>query len=188
MKDWQAYTASGQPIVGVGTNRDEAFAKGIPHAAAHIWVWKEEGGATHLLFQKCTPKVAYKAGLLDISAAGHVDLGEDEIAAAIREAEEELGLKITSASLYFAGVEHYQRKMKESHKDELRFIYVIKYDKGMDFTFPDGEVEGVEWIRAGGSEDIVSRDDFKERFVQHTSYYFDIVFSGINGQKLLTNS
>lgn len=123
--------------------------------------------------------------MLDISATGHVDIDEDEITAAIRETKEKLGVSISADDLYFAGVEHYQRKTDDSHKDEFRFIYIVEYKESMAFTFPDGEVDGVEWIKAGGVEEIVARGDFKERFVQHTDHYFNIVFSGINGQNLV---
>lgn len=186
MKDWQVYTANGKQVAAKGTNREDAFAHGVPHAAAHVWFWKQEDGEVYLLFQKTAPKVEYKAGLLDVSAAGHVDLDEDEITAAIRETKEELGVDIKPDDLYFAGVEHYQRKTDDSHKDEFRFVYAVEYRNDMDFTFPDGEVDGVEWVKASKPEDIVSRDDFEERFVQHTSYYFDIVFSGVNGQELVS--
>lgn len=184
MIDWQVYAPNGTQVSQRGTDHDRAFSQGIPHAAAHIWIWKKEGGETSLLFQKAAPKVAYKVGLLDISAAGHVDLGEDEVTAAIRETKEELGVAIGAKDLYLAGVEHYQRKVGDSHKDELRFIYTLEYKEDMVVTFPDGEVEGIEWIRANNSKEIVARKDFKERFVQHTQHYFSIVFSGINGQSL----
>lgn len=187
MKDWQVYAANGSQVPGEGTNWEDAFAGGIPHGAAHVWLWKQEDDQTYLLFQKTAPKVEYKAGLLDISAAGHVDYGEDEIAAAVRETEEELGVNIKPGDLYFAGIEHYQRKTEDSHKDEFRFVYTIEYNADMTFTFPDGEVDGIEWVKASKPEDIVARDDFEERFVQHTSFYFDIVFSGVNGQKLVNS-
>ncbi len=185
MIDWQVYTIYGTQVPQKGTDRKRAFSNGTPHAAAHIWIWKKDNDGLYLLFQKAAPKVEYKAGLLDISAAGHVDLGENEITAAIRETKEELGISIRQEDLYFAGVEHYQRKMSGSHKDELRFVYTLKYKEDMSFTFPDGEVDGVEWVKANSSEEIVERKDFKDRFVQHSSHYFNIVFSGINGQSLV---
>ncbi|QQS19469.1 NUDIX domain-containing protein [Candidatus Saccharibacteria bacterium] len=185
MIDWQIYTKYGTQVPQKGTGHERAFSSGIPHAAAHIWIWKKENDELYLLFQKAAPKVDYKVGLLDISAAGHIDLNEDEVAAAIRETKEELGISINTDDLYFAGVEHYQRKTEDSHKDELRFVYTVEYRDDMTFTFPDGEVDGVEWIKAKNSEEIVSRNEFKERFVQHTNHYFNIVFSGINGQNLI---
>lgn len=185
MIEWQIYTKYGTQVSQKGTDDERAFSNGIPHAAAHIWIWKKENGELYLLFQKAAPKVEYKVGLLDISAAGHVDLGEDEITAAIRETKEELGVTISTEDLYFAGVEHYQRKTEDSHKDELRFVYTLEYRDDMSFSFPDGEVDGVEWVRAKSSEEIVARKDFRERFVQHTNHYFNIVFSGIYGQNLV---
>jgi len=188
MKDWQVYELSGRQVSGTGTSHEQAFAQGIPHGAAHVWIWKEEAGQIYLLFQKCASKVSYKAGLLDISAAGHVDIGENEIEAAIRETDEELGVKLDVKDLYYAGIEHYQYRTAESHKDEFSFVYTVKFAEHMQFTLPDGEVDGVEWIKAGKTDDILSRGDFSEKFVQHTAHYFNIVFSGIDGHRLVLSS
>jgi isopentenyl-diphosphate Delta-isomerase len=186
MIDWQVYTAFGTQVPQKGTNHDSAFSSGTPHGASHIWIWKSENEKIYLLFQVSSRNVSYKAGMLDISAAGHVDMGETELEAAKRETEEELGVQLQDNDLYFAGVEHYQRKTDDSHKDEFRFVYTVKYHAGMEFVYPDGEVDGVEWIEANSSEEMLNRDDFSERFVQHSEHYFNIVFSGINGQALVS--
>jgi isopentenyldiphosphate isomerase len=185
MIDWQVYTAFGTQVPQKGTNHDSAFSSGTPHGASHIWIWKREDDKIHLLFQVSSRNVSYKAGMLDISAAEHVDLGETELEAAKRETAEELGVQLKDDDLYFAGVEHYQRKTEDSHKDEFRFVYTVEYHDGMEFVFPDGEVDGVEWVEASSPVEILSRGDFTERFVQHAEHYFNIVFSGISGQSLV---
>jgi isopentenyldiphosphate isomerase len=184
MKDWQVYSSNGTQISGSGISKADAFKNGIPHAAAHVWIWRKTEKSTELLFQKCAPKQSYKVGLLDISAAGHVDISESELVAAVRELNEEIGLVVGPDRLYLAGVEHFVRKNEDTLKDEFRYIYTLEWNDTMELVFNDGEVEGVEWVAANTPDDITTRTDFGVRFVQHSTQYFNAVFSGINGQVL----
>ncbi len=62
-----------------------------------------------VLFQKRTATKRTWPNHFDISAAGHIDLGEDPITAAIRETKEEIGIDVASNDLQFIGVDRRNR-------------------------------------------------------------------------------
>ena len=62
------------------------------HGASHVFLARLRGGRAELLLQKRSAQKDSFPGLYDISAAGHLDPGEDFAAAARRELAEELGV------------------------------------------------------------------------------------------------
>jgi isopentenyl-diphosphate delta-isomerase len=66
------------------------------HRAAHIWIATNDG---RILLQRRSLQKENHPGLWDVSAAGHVSSGESVIDSAVREAEEELGLRIDPSEL-----------------------------------------------------------------------------------------
>jgi isopentenyldiphosphate isomerase len=69
--------------------RGEIHAQQLMHRAVHILVFNSNGD---LFLQKRSMNKDENPGLWDSSAAGHVDSGEDYLACARREIEEELGI------------------------------------------------------------------------------------------------
>ena len=61
------------------------------HGASHVFLARLRGGRAELLLQKRSAQKDSFPGLYDISAAGHLDPGEDFAAAARRELAEALG-------------------------------------------------------------------------------------------------
>lgn len=76
-------------IIGSGTRR-EALEKGIIHRIVQIFLVNSKG---ELLIQKRAHTLSSSPGKWDSSSAGHVDEGEEYIEAAVREVEEEIGVK-----------------------------------------------------------------------------------------------
>jgi isopentenyldiphosphate isomerase len=76
--------------------RREIHRRGLLHRAIHIFWLRGDG-------QLCLQRRSYAKdncpGLLSSSCAGHVDSGEDYLAAAVRELHEELGISVTPAQL-----------------------------------------------------------------------------------------
>lgn len=81
--------------------RIKAHMQGEWHRTFHCWVVTTElGGA--LIFQQRSRKMKNFPGLLDVSAAGHVEAGE-EIGKGVREVKEELGIEIDESRLVKLG-------------------------------------------------------------------------------------
>lgn len=70
--------------------RKEVHAKGLIHRAIHIFVFNKNGD---LFLQKRSMLKDMNPGVWDSSVSGHLDAGEDYLTAALREIEEEIGIK-----------------------------------------------------------------------------------------------
>ncbi|MFH0824140.1 MAG: NUDIX domain-containing protein [Pseudomonadota bacterium] len=77
----------------VGTaRRGKIHEKGLLHRAVHVFVFDGKG---RVFVQRRSAAKDRFPGVLDSSAAGHVDPGESYEAAAVRELREELGLSLS---------------------------------------------------------------------------------------------
>lgn len=115
-----------------------AEAHGPLEGGACIWLVKREEEKTYILFQKRSEKVQ-NAGFYDASAGGHIDEGEDELTAALRETEEEIGLKLDSSELRFV--------CKYATDKKLITVYLSdRTGKNDELVLNKEEVDAVEWI------------------------------------------
>ena len=89
------YTDDNQPT-GVQELKDIAHQKGLFHQTVHIWFYTP---TKEVLFQKRGAHKETFPNYWDVSVAGHVMAGETLENAALREIEEEIGLKINAARL-----------------------------------------------------------------------------------------
>ena len=83
---------NGMPT-GETVPREKAHAEGIRHRTSHVWLLRARSGEIQVLLQKrCETKDSWP-GCYDISSAGHIPAGVDFLPSAIRELQEELGVK-----------------------------------------------------------------------------------------------
>lgn len=132
-------------------DRVTAHEKGILHRTAHVWLFRKKEGTVQVLLQKRSRNKDSYPGCYDISSAGHIPAGVDFIPSALRELEEELGLKVDASELILCG-------KRRVHDDEMfhgtRFIdnqvsnvYMIWKDiKTSELTLQTEEVEEVLWM------------------------------------------
>ena len=84
---------NGNPT-GEVKERSLVHADGDIHGTSHVWiVRKNEKGSYDLLLQKRSENKDAFPGCYDISSAGHLPAGQDYLSSALRELEEELGIK-----------------------------------------------------------------------------------------------
>ena len=129
---------------GAVKDKREVHRDGDWHRAAHLWIGF---GDRVLLQRRALVKDAWP-GLWDISVAGHVNAGERTIDAAIREAHEELGLRIAAADLEFLGEVRYQIIVREGFiENEIHEVYLLRRDVAVDgLTLDPAEVVEVRWV------------------------------------------
>src|SRR4051812_27175782 len=101
---YQLFDEQGQPLPGQHGLKNDVLQNGLLHGAAHVWMWRRNQGRVEVLLQRRAAQMATFPNLLDISAAGHIDGGEAPLAAALREAHEELGLTLTAEQLPLIGM------------------------------------------------------------------------------------
>ena len=116
----------------------EAERQGKWHKAAHIWIVNPRG---ELLLQLRGPNKKNHPNMWDISAAGHVSVGETVIEGGIREMYEELGVTITADQLIPI------TKNNSPSNKHLHSVFLIKLDLPLDaFVFNDHEVAEVKYV------------------------------------------
>lgn len=81
--------------------KSEAHRNGWYHQSVHIWFYTPNGKV--LIQQRAANKDTHPL-LWDVSVAGHIGAGEAVEASAVREIEEEIGLKVEEGDLHKIGV------------------------------------------------------------------------------------
>ena len=138
---------------GETVERSEAHEKDILHRTAHVWVVRTKEGRQQVLLQKRAAGKDSFPGCYDTSSAGHIHAGDEPLDSALRELEEELGIKASGSDLSYAGIfySHYEKIFyaKAFRDNEVTFVYI--YDKPVDIdalTLQADEVESVRWFDA----------------------------------------
>ena len=123
------------------------------HGASHVFLARLRGGRAELLLQKRSAQKDSFPGLYDISAAGHLDPGEDFAAAARRELAEELGVTGEEPEFLFAQRNEYHGAFhgKPFHDNEIAWVHLLVLDRPEEAFTPEAcEVEsGALVLRAG---------------------------------------
>ncbi|MEO5628083.1 MAG: NUDIX domain-containing protein [Candidatus Saccharimonadales bacterium] len=175
---WQLYGEDGNPLKGQGGSKAEVRT-GLLHGASHVWIFRRNEQTVEVLVQKRAVDKKTWPGCLDISAAGHIDLGETPLEAAVRETKEEIGLDISAEQLKPVGV--YRTKMVTDTgiiENEFQFMYILEIGTDDKFQLQASEVASVIWENFDDFQNEVSKSE--HRYVPHTKRYFGIVVKGIN--------
>lgn len=136
---------------GETVERGEAHTKGVCHRTAHIWIARKENDRWQVLLQKRALAKDSFPGRYDTSSAGHIQAGDEPLESALRELEEELGIKATSEQLHFVNTFRIQYE-KEFHNklfkdNEIAFVYVyLGHVNIRQVTVQEEELECVEWF------------------------------------------
>lgn len=178
---WQLYDNQGRAIPEEGATKDEVFTKALLHAASHVWIWRRTDGGVELLLQKRAVNKRTFPGLYDISAAGHIDLGEDPLDAAIRETQEEIGYTVRPDDLCSIGVVRtvMEAADKSWTENEFSWLYLLEMQVDAQFVLADAEVDLLEWRPLAEVMQEVSLSDPGNKYVPHGSVYYQIVFEGL---------
>lgn len=141
---------NGEPTGAVCT-RTAAHSEGHRHRTSHIWVTRQENGITQVLLQKRAANKDSFPGRYDTSSAGHIQAGDEPLDSALRELEEELGIRAKAENLKPIGTfriayekEFYGKLFRDS---EVAFVYL--YDGPVDaetLVLQEEEVERVDWF------------------------------------------
>jgi len=120
--------------------KQELWGQGLIHRIVRIVVEDTEG---RILLQKRAPHKQPYPNLWDISAAGHVDAGEEYEAAAYRELQEELGVigvVLVELGKYRSNIEHEGRKL-----NRFNMVYQTVLQEPSQVVLEDDDVAEIRW-------------------------------------------
>ena len=137
-------------------DRIEAHMKGHWHKTFHCSVVSAEDGGK-ILFQLRSKEMVNFPDMFDISAAGHLEAGE-QVEEGIREVTEELGIPITFDMLHFLGYRVEVADQANGQKNrEYQAVYIIKFDSPLsDYKPQVKEIAGLFWIGIADGMDLFS--------------------------------
>lgn len=175
---WQLYTEDGQPVPGQGAIKNDIYTKGLLHGSAHVWIYLQNGANVEVLLQKRGANKRTWPNLYDISAAGHIDIGEEPLTTALRETKEEIGLDITAADLKLIKLNRVVMLPPNGEtENEFQWIYLLRLDQIPKFILEKSEVDSLLWKPLGEFEKEVFAKP--QLYVSHTPEYFQTVINAI---------
>jgi 8-oxo-dGTP pyrophosphatase MutT (NUDIX family) len=130
-------------VVGVVT-RAEMRAGNLRHRCVGVVV-RRAGDAAVLAHRRATWKDVWP-GRWDLAFGGVCDVGEDEIAAAVRELAEEAGVDLAPTALRRIGTGTFA----DDDVSTVGTVFEVEHDG--PFIFADGEVEATEWVPGAALE------------------------------------
>jgi isopentenyldiphosphate isomerase len=167
------YNGKGVPT-GKTCLKSFAHKKGILHASVHIWIFDEQ---KNVLIQKRTTSKDTFPNLWDVSVAGHISAGENPEQSALREVEEEIGLKVEAAKLNFIGT--FKKNIQHSKElidNEIHYIYMCKMDINLKLIkIQKEEVAAVKLISLNELTKLVFSSE--SMFVPHGEPYFNMILN-----------
>jgi len=154
-------------VIGVKT-RGEIHAQRLMHRAVHILVFNSQGD---LFLQKRSMSKDENPGLWDSSAAGHVDSGEDYLACARREIEEELGIAAAEAEDF-----EVLFKLPPSVATGFEHSMIYRYHFDGPLTLQPEEIDAGVWIALGELDRRIEAGDTEltENFVLIWTHYREL--------------
>lgn len=170
------FTSEMEPI-GV-MSRDEAHARGFWHQTFHCWLWKIENGKLLMLFQRRHPQKKDYAGLLDITAAGHLEAGETPMNG-IRELREELGIEVEFSQLTYSGVIPSSIEHENRIDNEFCHVFLHEYKGDItDFRLQEDEVVSIVMLEAAQFRKLIAGE------VQQITAEEFVPSNGVSGSEL----
>ena len=172
------YNSDGKPL-GIKKSREEAHNKGLWHKGVHIWIINSKG---EILIQKRSPNVANHPNKWDISAAGHISAGEDDIAAAIKETKEEIGLSLSSEDFKHIGTVRKMSSREGYVNNEINPVYIVRMDLDPSkIKKQKEEVSEVKFVSHKELQGLIGIND--QSFVPHPEEY-NLLFRFLEENKI----
>src|ERR1700733_551864 len=167
--------SSGRPM-GSRKPKSAVHRDGDWHGAAHVWILNAKG---QVLIQRRSPTKENWPNFWDVSVAGHISSGEGPVEAALREAQEELGITLDSSECRFLFTVADQGALNNGKyvDNEYHHVFLVEKDLDLaDFKFSDGEVAEAKFVAVRELQTNLTTDP--SGFVPHEEEYrklFDVL-------------
>ena len=158
---------NGKPTGITKTIRD-IHLDGDLHRSAEVWIVNSKG---ELILQQRSPSKPRYPNLWDISAAGHLSTGQSSIEAAMRETEEELGLRLPADKFEYLFTNRKKIRVDANNmENEFEDVYLVQLDFDLSkLTIQKEEVEEVRSVHYKNLERAVANND--KTLVPHGELY-----------------
>ena len=136
-EEWFDVVNERDEVIGRDLRRN-VHARGLWHRAVHVLVF--DGGG-RVFLQKRSMLKDLSPGLWDSSCSGHLDAGEDYDAAAVRELEEEIGVRVSAPPQRWF-------RINACVETGWEFVWVYRLRHDGPFVLHPEEIERGDWFAA----------------------------------------
>jgi isopentenyldiphosphate isomerase len=151
--------------------KSEAHRKGLWHRVAHVWIYNSNKEI--MLQLRAKDKEVYP-NVWDISVAGHIAAGEKEIVSAMREVEEEIGLKIKESELQLLNIRNVQFTTNTTINNEIIYLYLLKFDGNIkQLKIQEEELQEIKFFKLKELEKQLK--ETPEKFTPYGDYFYEII-------------
>ena len=140
------------------SRRSDVHQRGLLHRSIHLLVFNDSG---ELLMQKRSMKKDEAPGKWCSSVAGHLDSGEAYDDCVVREAKEEIGLRLNSVPSKLFKI--------EAHEDPgNEFTWIYQVTASGPFVFDPCEVTDLRWFKLKEVDRLIQEqeDIFSSSFLE----------------------
>lgn len=166
MEMFDVIDEDGNPT-GLVKERGVVHREGALHATSHIWIARpNEKSGYDILLQKRSADKDSHPGCYDISSAGHIEAGDRSLNAALRELEEELGIKAKAEDLIEFGIQYksyegeFHGKPFRDNQRSILYLYKEPIDREA-LRLQESEIESVIWIDYKEALDAIRKNTIK---------------------------
>ncbi|WP_407272593.1 NUDIX hydrolase [Radiobacillus sp. PE A8.2] len=157
MKEYLDIFDPNQHHIGQAT-RVQVHQNGLWHQTFHCWIVSELQGRKYILFQLRHPDKDIFPDLLDISAAGHLSVGEEPLDG-VRELQEELGIQVEAEQLESIGVIEEEFSRETFIDREFCHVFLHKSDRPLDaYMIQEDELIGLVHIELNQAMKLFKRE------------------------------
>jgi len=147
-------------VLGLAKRSELHRSPGLIHRVVHVLIFNS---SDELLLQKRSLRKDVAPGKWDTSVGGHITPGEDVLAAAKREMEEELGIKDCRLNYL------YRYLFSNRRESELVSTFSCVYEGGMDFNRE--EIDEIAFWVIGTIKKSLGRNIFSGHFEKEIRRY-----------------
>lgn len=139
--------------------RSKIHLEGLLHQVVHCWIISESESEKWIYFQQRSYEKKDFPGLYDISAAGHLNIGEEPYTAVMRETNEEIGIVLEQEKLKFIGTVQEKMNLDNFYNNEICEVYFYFIENPKFNIGP--EVEKMVKISLGELKKLILNDSKK---------------------------
>ena len=134
--------------------REEVHRDGDWHETFQCWFIEQIENTYYIYVQKRSANKKDYPSMYDITAAGHLLVGET-VEDGVREIKEELGIDVSMDEIIFLQAIPNTITLPDLIDNEISLVYLYEVKKPMRFSFLDKEVEAVMRVKLRDFEKLV---------------------------------
>jgi isopentenyl-diphosphate delta-isomerase len=162
--------------------KSEVHNKSLWHPVAHLWIYNSKG---EVLLQKRSENKVVWPGVWDVSVAGHIAAGDNPEETLIREAEEELAIKVSPKNVVFFDLSKFEDEMPGGW---INRVFISSYMAKMDLDISNLSLEAeetseVRWVGLNELEAELDNPEQANHFSPAGKIFFRTAIKAIRTAK-----